>query len=301
MQRSVDAAGVRAIPTQFGSRWDEIETWVAAHLPVVVKPPMSSGTDHVFICTTLEQARNAFDAIMAKPNTFGEINRGAVVQTKVEGTEYIVNHVSCDGRHYVTDIWRVDKVRGGRPVYDRGVLLPSQGEVQDAMVEYVTSILDALAIRFGPSHCELMLTENGPILIEIAARMHGQSPQPLCEKVMGFSQVTATLDAYLAPAKFYELAAAPYVLHEQLQRVELICPRSGLLRSLPRLDDIRAMPSFYKLKLYVEPGQRIVETTDLMSIPGFIDLIHPDPEVIERDHQQLRTLELADFYDVVAD
>lgn len=298
MQNAVAAAGLPAIPSRMSHRWDDVADWVSNNLPVVVKPPASGGTDHVSICTTTADAKHAFESIVGHINTFCELNEHALVQTLLRGTEYIVNHASCDGQHYVTDIWRVDKVRSGTPVYDRGVLLPSRGELQDRMVPYVQSVLDALGIRFGASHTELMLTDDGPIFIEVAARLHGQSPQPLCEKVMGFSQITATLDAYLAPKSFAERAKRPYELQRHVQRVELICPRSGTLRTWPGLDAFRKLPSFYKLAMNVFPDQPIFKTIDLMTSPGYIDLIHEDPDVIEQDHQRLRAWEVEGLYDI---
>ena len=300
MQRAVAAAGLASIPSHLVASWAEIAGWVAGNLPVVVKPPSSGGTDHVFICKTLADARVAFDSIVGHANTFGEMNHHAIVQPLIEGIEYNINHVSCDGHHYCTDIWRVDKVWGEHPVYDRGVVLPRRGEHQDLMVPYVTGVLDAIGIKYGPSHCEVMLTSSGPVLLEVAARLHGQSVQTLVEVGSGVNQAKVTLDAYLDPDKFFARMGTPYELQKQLQRIELICPRPGTLRGFGRLDDVRALPSFHTMKLYIEPGQQVTETVDLMTLPGFLDLVHPDPAVVERDHDLLRAWEADDFYDIVS-
>lgn len=54
------------------------------------------------------------------------------------------------------------------------------------------------------------------------------------------------------------------------------------------------------MELFIEPGQPIAKTTDLMTVPGFIDLVHADAEVVEQDHEQIRAWELDDFYDIAA-
>lgn len=313
MQRRIAEAGLRSIPTQVAARWSDVEGWVAANLPVVVKPTASGGTDQVFICATVGQAQDAFHAILGKPNTFGQLNAQVIVQTLLVGVEYNVDNVSYDGRHFVTEIWRVDRLRvvgdqapsaarprGDHPIYDRGVMLPRRGAHQDVMIPYVEAVLDAIGIRFGPSHTELMWTADGPVLIEVAARLHGQKLQLSSELVTGISQATLALDAYLAPERFRERAATPYELHRELQRIELVCPRTGTLRGYGRLDDVRALRSFHKIELFIAPGSPIAKTTDLMTVPGFIDLIHVDPAVVEADHAQIRAWELADFYDIVA-
>jgi biotin carboxylase len=300
MQRAIAAAGLRSIPSQTAARWDTIEAWVSANLPVVVKPRASAGTDGVFLCDDLAQARHAFESIVGRNNVLGVTNDEVLVQTAIEGTEYNVNFVSREGRHRLTDIWRIDKLRGRHPLYDRGVVLPCRGEVQDQLVPYVAAVLDTLGIRFGPSHADVMWTSTGPVLIEVGARLHGQSVQPLCEVVTGVSQLKVALDAYLAPERFAEPSSDAYALHRHLQRVELISPRAGTLRALRHLDEIRALPSFYGMKLLVEVGRPIAHTTDLLTIPGYVDLIHADPAVVESDHQRLRAWERDDLYDIVA-
>lgn len=254
MQRHIAEAGLRSIPTQVAATWEGLEAWVADHLPVVVKPTSSGGTDQVFICASVAQAKDAFQSIIGRPNTFGEMNEQVIVQSLLVGIEYNVDNVSYDGRHFVTEIWRVDRLRvvgdqvpsaanlrGDHPIYDRGVMLPRSGAHQDRMIPYVERVLDAIGIRFGPSHTELMWTEEGPVLIEVAARLHGQRLQLSSELVTGLSQAKVALDAYLAPDQFLALAAKPYELHRELQRIELICP--GRARCAARVDSTTSVRS----------------------------------------------------------
>ena len=43
-------------------------------------------------------------------------------------------------------------------------------------------MLDALGIRFGPAHTEVMLTATGPVLVESGARMHGSVPDEIVDR-----------------------------------------------------------------------------------------------------------------------
>jgi biotin carboxylase len=58
-------------------------------------------------------------------------------------------------------------------------------------------VLDALGIRFGPAHTELMLTKEGPLLIEIGARLDGSDAPIIGERAYGINQIHLTADCYL--------------------------------------------------------------------------------------------------------
>lgn len=299
MQRGIQAAGLASIPGQLTDRWDAVEAWVRENLPVVVKPVASAGTDQVFVAATLDVAKAAFEAIVGTPNTFGDLNAKVLIQRKMEGVEHNVNMVSLDGVHRVVGLWRVNKFIGAHPLYDRLVLLERDGEIQDALVAYMSKVLDALGVRVGPSHADVMWTDQGPVLIEVGVRLTGQSIQEPTEVALGgLSQVKLSLDAYLDPAGFEANAPVRYKLHKHLQRVELVSPRGGTLRALPRLDEVRGLRSFHELKLFTKPGEPIARTTDIMTVPGVVDLIHVDGAVIEEDYATLRGWERDGFYDV---
>ncbi len=38
-------------------------------------------------------------------------HKEVLIQEYIDGTEYVVNTVSCNGKHMVTDIWVYSKVR----------------------------------------------------------------------------------------------------------------------------------------------------------------------------------------------
>jgi hypothetical protein len=80
--------------------------------------------------------------------------------------------------------------------------------------------------------------------------------------------------------------------------VFLVAPHAGRLRSLPRMDDVRRLRSFFKADLHCRPDSQLTRTVDLVSSPGIIHLVHVDPEVVEHDHRLIRAWEAEDFYDM---
>jgi biotin carboxylase len=302
MQTRIAEMGVRSIPSYLGSDWPSVKAWIEklGRFPVVLKPPASASTDRVSFCKDLDEAKVAFDAIRAATLLLGDNDR-VVVQPFVTGEEWCVQTVSCAGTHGLTDIWREDKIRRGASIiYDRTVLLPSTGEKQTEVLAYVRSVLDALGIRHGAAHTEVLVTADGPTLIEVGARLCGAYQHRMAEEVLGIDQLTLSVDAYLEPRRFFERIATPYELTRHATQVLLVSPKEGVLAALPRLDDVKRLRSYFKADIHCSPGKRIVQTVDLVSTPGIIHLVHPDPDVVEQDYRQIRQWEAENFYELAS-
>jgi biotin carboxylase len=263
--------------------------------PVVVKPPASAGNDSVFFCNTEDELKNAFQHIHGQVNELGIRNEHVLAQSYLRGTQYVVNTVSIDGQHYVTDIWSDRrKIRpGASNVYDREDLLPRCGATQLALTAYVESALSALGIRNGPAHSEVMLTADGPVLIETAARMQGAMLEEPVIAATGESQVTLTVERYCKPDRFRKRIGTDYPLRKHVICVALISENSGTVTDLSGLDRIRALPSFSGIFHTPEIGEVIRRTVDIFTIPGVVYICHEDPNILQQDYDSIRALEAA--------
>lgn len=219
MGEKVRKAGLRAIKQQSVTKWSEIQTFLhdtmhvssAKSFPkVIVKPVQSAGSDDVMLCRTLDQVRQAFGNIQGKINSLGLVNSSTLVQEFVEGTEYVVDTVSRDGKHKVVAVWEYDKrhVNNAPFVYFGVKLHQVEGdEAVSRMITYILDVLDALEIRNGPAHAELKMSDSQPCLIEIGARCHGGGGTylPMVDRCIGYNQVECTLDAYFDAEAFEAL------------------------------------------------------------------------------------------------
>ncbi|MFF8837887.1 ATP-grasp domain-containing protein [Streptomyces sp. NPDC015130] len=265
-----------------------------ARLPVVVKPVSSAGTDGVRICRTDAEIETAAAAVLAGPDVYGKPNTEVLVQSFLEGTEYIVDTVSRDGAHFVCGVWRYHKrLVAGRPVYERDVLLAPDEEPVPALLDYITLVLDALGIRHGSAHAEIIVTPEGPALVEIGARMNGNMNPGLHRLCLGHDQATLTALAYLRPAEFVARRAGR--VYTRL-RPALVChtstDRSG---RVTRIDTgavrrIEALPAVHAVAVKLGVGDRLRPTTDLLSSPLRVFMTHPDPDVLEADVRAVHTL-----------
>lgn len=300
MATALRHAGLRAIEEVKTGKVAEAIAWVdgADRWPVVVKPLDSAGTDGVTICEDAAAIEAAFAAILGRPNALHGANEELLVQELLRGTQLFVNSVSWDGVHHVSEVWRDNKLRLPENfIYDYEELLERHGPQQDQVVPYVEKVLEALGIRYGPAHTEVMLTETGPVLVESGARMHGSVPDEIVDRCTPSHQ-TLTAEAYLDPGSVARRAARPYELKAGAYCVMLISRDEGTIVSADGLRKIEELPSFAGTISMLGPGDRLKRTVDLFSCPGIIYLVDPDRARLEADYDRIRALDVAELFEL---
>jgi len=295
MADALRAAGLRAPKGAVFTHVDAALDWVRQELPypVVVKPLASGGTDAVRVCRSDAELGAAAQRILTSPSIFDATNEAFLVQEFLRGREHVVNTVSCDGFHFVSDMWAYDKrlTPEGHIVYDRDVLLPFAGEAQEQLRTYALKVLDALGIRFGPTHAEIMLTERGPVLVELGARLAGAANPQTDTLCLGHNQVELALEAYLDKPRFLERTRRPYELRRRCLRVSVPSMQEGVITAIPLVGAAKALPTFSWMRVKRAIGDRLTRTIDLQTEVALVDLVAETSEELERDYRQL--LELA--------
>lgn len=293
MANALRRAGLRAVAECKTGDAEEAVAWASERgdWPVIVKPLDSAGTDGVSLCETPDAIRAAFAAVLGRPNALQGANEQLLVQELLKGVQLFTDSISWEGVHHVSECWRDTKRRiQGNLAYDFEELLDARGEQQDQVIPYVHAVLDALGIRYGPAHTEVMLTADGPVLVECGARLHGSIRDDVIDRCTP-SHVTVTVDAYLDPASVARRAAQPYELSAASRCVMLISHQAGRVVSDAGMRAVEALPSFAGSIAMAQPGDEITPTVDLFSCPGMIYLVDPDREVLRRDYERLRELE----------
>jgi biotin carboxylase/SAM-dependent methyltransferase len=264
--------------------------------PVVLKPLRSAATEGVKLCRTPDELRTAFEALIGSVTYFGEKNARALIQECAVGREFAVNTVSRESQHALSDLWEYRKIAtpGGAPLYDRTMLVRELADEHLAVVEYARNVLDALGIRFGPAHVEVMLTERGPVLIEVGARpMGGGFPPDLLVESLGHTQVQWAVDSYADAPAFADHLAKPYQPMRSLWVKSLISTREGAIRSIPGITLATRLPSARRGNfLEALSTGHLPRTVDLVTNSAHIFLCHADEAVVEADWSTLRELEV---------
>jgi biotin carboxylase len=309
MTETARAGGARVPRQRCSSSLPELLAWVESGpgWPVVAKPPHSLASESVRPCTSPAQLRRAFAAILGRRNQCGLINDEVLVQELIDGTQYAVDTVSRDGEHLLAGVWRYHRPRerelldwedeeSGLRAYaaigsDGKRMVGGDEEVAQELFAFVRGVLGSLAIRHGPAHCEVMMTAEGPTLVEIGARMHGGTRTPLISRACtGSSQLDRTLEACLEPERFARARSHPYTLRRHGAMVYLTPWRLGTFAGFRRMGEVVGLASFREAFDLLRHGDPVT------GVVGLIRLLHADSETLERDVERVYELERDGLY-----
>ncbi|MCP9211490.1 ATP-grasp domain-containing protein [Streptomyces sp. NEAU-Y11] len=297
MIETLRAAGIRCAEQLKTGSAQEAADWAHAlgTTPVVVKPLASASADNVYICHTLEEVAAAVDRILASRTVFDEPNTEVLVQSFLQGPEFSVDTVSAKGTHYLADVWesRRKAIGGGRQIYDMAVLLDPEREPVSALFAYVRTVLDALGIRHGAAHSEIIMTPQGPTLVEIGARMNGAMIPDFYDAVLGTNVARLVAYACTEPEDFARTHGG--LTYRPLQTAavyEAPTVLDGIVESVDEavVNKIAALPSVYAVALRSGPGKRIRPTTDLTSSPLRVLLASTDEQALLHDREAVDSL-----------
>lgn len=276
---------------------EEILAWVReTHcLPCVVKPLSSASTDGVVICHNEDEVLAAARQVLASRDIFGLANREVLVQSYLDGVEYIVDTVSAYGRHYVCGIWRYEKrlISGGKNIYDKDILVAEDAPEVAPLIHYIHSVLDALGIEFGPCHAEVMLTQAGPALVEVGARLNGNMHPDFHNGCLGHNQADLIAQSYVTPGLFAEHFGGRHYRKRQEAIVFNVATNiEGTVVGLSEqvVAQINALPSVFLASYKVKPGQQLRPTQDLLSSPIRVFMRADNYEDILRDYDVINRL-----------
>jgi biotin carboxylase len=208
------------------------------------------------------------------------------------GTEYVFDTVSHDGRHSVTDMSRYSRVRygDGLAVYESVEWMPYEAEELRELVDYGLAALDAVGLRWWGAHTEIMITDNGPRLIEINCRLAGAGNPAVTEIATGSSQITRVVDICAGRG---DSLPAGYTMKRPVMAVFLMAGSSGVVRNAEIYDKARSLPSYHSPVHVVSSGDVVEASTDLFASMGmgYIILAHDRPEQLHADRAAIRELE----------
>ena len=301
--RMAEAAAAAGLATPRGRVCDsaaEAAEWVAAQglAEAVVKPVNSAGTDHVRLCTGPEAVRAAARAVLSSRTLYGDRNRTVLVQERLHGTECYLNTVSAGGVHRIAETWRYVKreSRTGSPAYDYEEPVPAGSAEAAVLHAFTRRVLDALGVREGAAHTEVMLTARGPVLVETGARLGGATAPDVVERYCGVSQAGLLTATLLDPAALARFADREVTWRAHVRNVGLLNGVAGTVRSLRWVEALRALPTAVAVLSGLRPGEHLPVTSTLLDAPGYVYLASPDPACVRRDYARLRALEEGALY-----
>lgn len=310
MQEAAKAAGLRYIRGKVVKTTEEALDYYHNELkgkPAIVKPLRGAGCLGVVACLNEEELVKAITENIEMARKMNAPEIAVLVQEMITGTEYFVNTVTQNGHTVVTNVMRYDKRKftAERPVYVRATAIGSDDPIHHVLCQYVIDVVNATGLTIGPMHTEVMVDEDGPVLIEVNARLAGaDQPAAWQDRLLGIHESDISLRAYLGKDITHNSYDPSTSSGQAPDGKYLFYSRrcSGCFQFAVTTRDIDAeefigkelIESFASTYSWVgfEAPRHYATTKDFFTIMGLIFMANDSEEDYERDYHALLDLEM---------
>ena len=262
MREALRAAGVPE-PNFFcvNSKEEYLEAVKKLEGGFIVKPADSSGSRGVTLVADMEKASAAYD--YAKTHSR---NGKVVVEEQMTGPEVSVETLSIAGEFHVIQI--TDKITTGAPHFvELGHTQPSRmpSKIQDEIKKTAFLANRAIGIENGPSHTEIIVTKEGPKIVELGARLGGDCiTTHLVPLSTGINMVEACIKIALGekPDITSTLRCGSAIRY---------FPQSaGVIKDIQGIEEAKQIKGVKQVSIVHGIGEEITEITDSGSRMGFV-------------------------------
>jgi S-sulfo-L-cysteine synthase (3-phospho-L-serine-dependent) len=274
----------------------QVEAAVATvGLPCVVKPADDSGSTNVLLCESAAQVGERAAAILsvvenarAQPTA-----RVVLVEQYLPGQELSAEMFSVGGE--ATCVGITAKTVTGHPHFIEyqhifPAALPDTAATE--ITESARQALKATGFELGASHIELKLTDAGPAIVEINARLAGGMIPELVRLATGVDLLEQQLRAAIG---------LPVQLTPSRERFAgirfLLAPRSGRLVAAHGVAAARRVPGVDRVELTAAPGTPVQPPRSFADRLGYVIAVgrsHPEVEHALATAHELVTIDVAE-------
>ena len=285
MREVLSLSGVQ-VPRYWHFSLDEDPRDIAARVtyPCVVKPVFLSTSRGVMRADNEEeftQVVRRLDRIVSDPKLQrrgGALAREALVEEFIPGFEVAVEGLVTDGEFRMLAIFdKPDPLDG--PFFEETIYVtPSRlpREVQQQIVETTGAATRAMGLTKGPVHAELRVNEQGPWVIEVAARAIGG----LCSRALRFDGGMSLEELIIRHALGEDVMQVQR--EAQAAGVMMIpIPRAGILREVIGMDSAKAVAEIEDVIITAHVTQEILPPPEGASYLGFIFSRAARPDRVE--------------------
>ncbi|HSD32092.1 MAG TPA: ATP-grasp domain-containing protein [Gemmatimonadales bacterium] len=240
--------------------------------PCVVKPLRLSASRGVIRADNPQEFAAAVQrlaAILAQPDaaSCADAVDAFLVEEYITGVEVALEGLLMAGElHVLTVFDKPDPLEGPyfeETIYATPSALP--GTAQQALGDTAALAARAIGLTSGPVHAELRWNEQGPWLIELAARPIGGR----CSAALRFRDGATLEDVVIREALGLPLGSL--LREERAAGVMMIpVPGAGILREIRGVAEARAVPGVEDVVITAHRGQTLVPWPEGSRYPGFI-------------------------------
>lgn len=226
---------------------ESIEACNKIGFPVVIKPSDNAGSRGVSMIENSDGIEMAFNHAINNSRE-GDV----IIEEFMDGTECTIEGMTHQGKTEILAISQKKKVDGSYRVatdltYPPDFPLETISEIE----KVIKSAIAVMGINMGPTHSEVIVTQDGPKIVEVAARGGGFGVfSKIISLACGVDAVTETIKM--------SLGLTPDIKPKFHRGVTLrfFAPKPGKLKKIFGLDEVKLM-SNSEVGLYKQVGDNI--------------------------------------------
>lgn len=286
MRQALERAGVSGPRFRLVSTASELTAAAAAvGYPLVIKPTRSAGSVHVSLAYCLSEVHAAYAAIAVEPTLDLGTRLGAdvLLEQFIPGPEFSVEGFVQNGRAVVVSI--TEKLVSDPPHFvELGHTVPAAIEPAcERQIEgWTADVVRALGIDCTVFHLELRLHNGVPRVIELGARLPGDSIGSLIELSRGVNLA----DIFVQLATGHQVDPAAVVAPGAASCVAAIRffyePGLDIVTSAPSESELHTLPNVVNGAVTVSPGDRPNCRADFRSRLGWVLMTGADRRSVDR-------------------
>lgn len=229
--------------------------------PCIMKPTDSSGSRGVVLVNSVYELENEYS--YTKDNSRGG---GVIIEEYMTGSEVSVEIMTLNGEPYVLQV--TDKLTTGAPHFvEMGHSQPSRlgKENVDKIKDLACRAVKAVGIDNGPAHVEIMLTPNGPKMVELGARMGGDCiTTHLVPLSTGIDMVEATIKT--ACGEIPDIAKK----HDKGSAIRYFNVPCGVIKSIDGIEQALKTEGVIEISIVKKVGDATCEIGSSTDRAGFV-------------------------------
>ena len=240
--------------------------------PCVLKPLALSASRGVIRANNADQFIAAFERIRAllgrdDVSVAGDAARSLLAEEYIPGLEVALEGLLTGGELHTLALFdKPDPLEG--PFFEETIYVtPSRLPlaVQDAIRKTSAAACAALGLTEGPIHAELRLNDDGPWVLEVAARSIGG----LCSRTLRFGTGMTLEEIILRHALGWPIATLERE-HRAAGVMMIPIPRAGRLEGVRGLEEAKAAAGVEDVVVSAHVGQTLVPLPEGWQYLGFI-------------------------------
>lgn len=216
--------------------------------PVIIKPVDMQGSRGVYLAYNDQELKEA----VKKSSAVG-VSGNVLIEELMQGSEFSAEFIVLNGVVKVLQI--TGKIEYDAPYFvGTGVLQPAR--ISDKTVEDITELIEKASKSLGLvnslGNVDVMLTADGPKMIELAPRQGGcGTGEQLLELSTGVSFTDINLKLAMG-----EHVSMPENSLQRASCIKFILSQKGVVKRIEGIEQAKALPNVYEIVVLAKPGDK---------------------------------------------